>query len=129
MEMPTTNPKLRGLIAYGGDANCTLKAGPDYCDPKYGVYQYIPSLAANVTFMVLYIIALIIHVLMGLKWKTWFFSSTIFWGIVAEVIGYGGRIMLHQNPFSFSGFLMQIICLTLGPTWFTAAIYLTLYKM
>ena len=55
--------------------------------------------------------------------------------------------MLWQNPFSFDGFLMQIsesstigdelrlcademtVCITLGPTFYTAAIYLTLSKM
>lgn len=37
--------------------------------------------------------------------------------------------MLYENPFSFTGFLIQIICITLGPTWFTAAIYFTLSRM
>lgn len=129
MDKPTTNPSLRGLIVYGPDANCTLKAGPDYCDPKYGVYQYRPSIAANATFIALYLVALIIHFLIGLKYRTWIFSSIICFGIASELIGYGGRIMLNENPFSFTAFLMQIICIAIGPTWFTAAIYLTLSKM
>ncbi len=56
MDMPTTNPSLHRLIVYGPDANCTLKAGPYYCDPKYGVYQYRPSIAANATFIALYLL-------------------------------------------------------------------------
>ncbi|KAJ9640543.1 Envelope glycoprotein gp160 [Coniosporium apollinis] len=32
----------------------------------------------------------------------------MFWGCVAEMIGYGGRIMMWQDPFSFPGFLIQI---------------------
>ena len=32
----------------------------------------------------------------------------MFWGCIAEMIGYGGRIMLWEDPFSFTGFLMQI---------------------
>lgn len=127
--MPTTNPSLRRLIVYGPDANCTLKAGPYYCDPKYGVYQYRPSIAANATFIALYFVALFIHSLIGIKHRTWFFTSTICAGIISELVGYGGRIMLYENPFSFTGFLIQIICITLGPTWFTAAIYLTLSRM
>lgn len=39
MDMPTTDPKLRHLVANGKFANCTLTPGPYYCDAKYGVYH------------------------------------------------------------------------------------------
>ena len=29
-------------------------------------------------------------------------------GCVSEMIGYGGRILLWENPFGFAGFLVQI---------------------
>ena len=29
-------------------------------------------------------------------------------GCVSEMIGYGGRVMLWENPFGFAGFLVQI---------------------
>ena len=29
-------------------------------------------------------------------------------GCVSEMIGYGGRILLWENPFGFTGFLVQI---------------------
>jgi hypothetical protein len=45
-------------------------------------------------------------------------------GLVLEVAGYAGRIMAHSNPFGKGPFLISIICLTIGPTFFTAAIYL-----
>lgn len=112
-------------IVYGPDANCTLAL----CPASLSVYQYQPSLAANVVFLTLFGVAMLIHVLMGLKWRTWFFVICMFWGCASEMIGYGGRIMLHRNPFDFSGFLMQIICITLGPTFYTAGIYITLYKI
>lgn len=68
-------------------------------------------------------------------------------GCVSEMIGYGGRVLLWENPFGFAGFLVQIskfenleggwnvglmgwvVCITLGPTWFTAGVYVTLSKM
>lgn len=129
MDMPTTNPSLRHLTVFGPNANCTLKAGPYYCDPKYGVYHYRPAVAANATFIALYVVALVIHSWIGLKYRTWFFTSVICAGIASELVGYGGRIMLYKDPFSFTGFLIQIICIAIGPTYFTAAIYLTLSKM
>ena len=29
-------------------------------------------------------------------------------GCICEMLGYGGRIMLYNNPFTFTGFLLQI---------------------
>ena len=47
-------------------------------------------------------------------------------GCVTEVLGYTGRIISWNNPFSLNGFLIQICCLTLAPAFFTAAIYFCL---
>ncbi len=97
-----------GLISYGPDENCTLTPGPQYCPPDVGVYEYRPSLAANCTFIALFFIAMVVHVALGMRYKTWAFSTAIFWGCVSELIGYGGRVILWENPFSFPGFLIQI---------------------
>ena len=40
--------------------------------------------------------------------------------------GYIGRILLHNNPWSNTGFEMQICCLILAPAFIAAGIYLTL---
>ncbi|KAL8832219.1 MAG: hypothetical protein Q9191_000389 [Dirinaria sp. TL-2023a] len=112
-------------VIYGPDANCTLAI----CPASYSVYQYRPTLGGNIAFLVLFALALLLHLVLGIKWRTWAFTFAISCGCIVEVIGYGGRIMLWQNPFSFSGFLMQIICITFGPTFYTAAIYLTLSKI
>lgn len=120
-----TDPHIRNLTTYGPLANCTLAL----CSPKFSVYEYRPSITANSIFLALFGLALVIHLALGIKWRSWFYAIAIVWGCVAEVLGYGGRIMLWQDPFSFTGFLMQIICITIGPTFFTAAIYITLSKM
>lgn len=122
-------PGARNLSSYGPESNCTLTPGPKYCLVDYSVYEYRPSLAANVVFLVLYLIAFIIHAFLGFTYRTWSFVGVMLCGLAVEVIGYGGRLILYQNPFSFEGFLMQIICITFGPTFFTAGIYFTLSKM
>ena len=91
-------------VVYGPDANCTLAI----CPAELSVYQYRPSLAANVCFLLFFAIAMIIHLGIGIKWRSWFFVFCMFWGCVCEIIGYGGRLLLWQNPFSFEGFLIQI---------------------
>ena len=96
------NPQ--GYVTYGPDANCTLAL----CPASLSVYEYRPSLAANSVFIALFGLTLIIHLAQGIKWRAWAFTIAMFWGCVAEMVGYGGRIMLYNNPFSFVGFLIQI---------------------
>lgn len=95
---------MSNYVTYGPDANCTLAL----CPASDSVYEYRPSLAANAVFLALYGIAFIVHAVLGLKWRTWAFATAILFGCVSEIIGYGGRIMLWKNPFSFVGFLVQI---------------------
>jgi len=50
-------------------------------------------------------------------------------GIFGEMVGYIGRLIMHQNPWSTPGFEMQICCLVLAPSFLAAGIYLTLKHM
>ncbi|KAF9776468.1 hypothetical protein IL306_005324 [Fusarium sp. DS 682] len=56
-----------GLIVFGPDANCTLAL----CPVEWSTYKYRPSLAANITFIVLFAIAMGTHLVLGIKWKQW----------------------------------------------------------
>uniref|UniRef100_A0A8H7KDE0 Uncharacterized protein n=1 Tax=Bionectria ochroleuca TaxID=29856 RepID=A0A8H7KDE0_BIOOC len=49
-------------------------------------------------------------------------------GCIWSMVGYGGRVMLWINPWSFTGFVTQMICITGCPVFFTAAIYITLSR-
>ncbi|KAM5350098.1 hypothetical protein ACJ41O_006603 [Fusarium nematophilum] len=87
---------------FGPGANCTL----DLCPIEWTLYQYRPSLPVNITLMAHYVVALAIHV----------------------YLGYGGRVMLWNDPWSFAGFLAQMICITGVPVFYTASIYATLSR-
>ncbi|CAI4218339.1 unnamed protein product [Parascedosporium putredinis] len=106
------------------DANCTL----DLCPIEYSVYRYRPSLAANIAFAAIYAIALAIHAYLGFRWRQVWFASCMVIGCLVEIIGYVGRILMHGNPFMFAGFMTQIVFITSGPIFYTAAIYITLSK-
>ena len=114
-----------GLVVFGPDANCTL----ELCPIEWSVYQYRPSLAANITFIVLYGLAMGVHIALGIRWRQWFYMSFMMLGCIFEIIGYIGRIILYNNPFNFGGFMIQIVFITSGPVFYTAAIYVTLSKM
>lgn len=92
------------IITFGPDGNCTLAL----CPLGYSVYDYRPSLVANVVFLVLYVISGGIHLYLGLRWRTWFFMGCMLAGALNAVLGYAGRIMMWHNPFSFTGFMIQI---------------------
>ena len=120
----------RDLISYGPDANCVLdKSSPYYCPATAGVYGYRPSLAANSTFLALFALILAFQTYQYLRHRTHFFSIAMLLGCLCEIAGYTGRILLYQNPFSFTGFMLQITTITLGPAFFSAAIYFTLAQI
>lgn len=114
-----------GHVAYGKDANCTLEV----CPINASIYGYRPSLAANSAFIALFGICFVLHSVQSIYWRSWGFLAAMGLGCIDEMIGYGGRIMLYENPFSFTGFLIQIICITTAPVFFCAAIYVLLAQI
>ncbi|KAG5927123.1 hypothetical protein E4U42_002572 [Claviceps africana] len=113
-----------GLVAFGPDSNCDLTR----CSLEQSLYTYRPSLAANATFLALFVLVGMVHGYLGYRWRSWGFMAGTLLGCLSEVVGYVGRIMLYNNPFSFEGFMIQIVCLTIAPVFFTASIYVTLSK-
>ncbi|KAK3312972.1 parasitic phase-specific protein PSP-1 [Apodospora peruviana] len=120
------NTLPNGLIPFGGDANCTLAL----CPLESSVLQYQPSIAGNGVVIGLFALSALVHIVQGWKWKTWDFAICIVIGCLDEIVGYIGRIMLHNDPFSFGAFLMQtrIVCITTGPVFFCSAIYVQLSR-
>lgn len=131
-----------GLRTFGPKANCTL----EICPLQASLLQYQPSIPVNGTFIALFALAAIIHAVQGFRAKTWGFMSSMIGGCLIEIVGYVGRLILHDNPFSFGGFLIQIsklclnvvalrpanrhlVCITVAPVFFCAAIYVMLFKV
>ena len=105
--MANTHHNPNGLISYGPNENCTSTPGPQYCPVNVSVYEYRPSIAANSVFIALFGVALVIHFALGIRYRTWAFLFAIYFGCACELIGYGGRILMWKNVFSFPGFLIQ----------------------
>jgi hypothetical protein len=93
-----------GTIIFGPDATCTL----DTCPVDWSIYSYRPSLPGNATLLALFGVVGIIHTYLGIRWKSWGFMVGMQLGCISEIIGYIGRIMLYNNPWSFIGFMIQI---------------------
>lgn len=81
---------------------CTLQTCPLEC----GQVQYRPSIGGNAFFLTVFIIVAIAQVFLGVWYRTWGFFAGMICGLILEVIGYIGRIMLYNNPFDFNNFLL-----------------------
>lgn len=90
--------------AFGAESPCNI----DKCPIEWSLYQYRPSLAANVTFVVLFTILGLVHLFQGIRWKSWGFMAGMLMGCAAEVTGYIGRALLYENPFAYVAFMVQI---------------------
>lgn len=88
----------------GNNANCTISV----CPVELSVYGYRPSLGLSGALIGLYAIAALFQVVLGLRYKSWTFMSAMLLGCFDEILGYVGRIILYQNPWKHSGFIMQI---------------------
>ncbi|KAL8285206.1 hypothetical protein RB597_002351 [Gaeumannomyces tritici] len=113
------------FVVFGPGANCTL----ELCPVEMSVYGYRPSLAANYVFIASFALAGAAHLALGLRTRSWWFMGAMCAGCVVCILGYVGRIMLYYNPWSFAGFMVQIVLVGSGPVFFCAAIYVTLYKL
>ncbi|CVK90450.1 phospholipid-translocating ATPase [Fusarium sp. NRRL 25303] len=118
-------PLPGGLISFGSDANCTL----ELCPLESSILRYQPNVPANAIFIGVFGLSMALHIFQGIKMKTWGFMASMMAGCILEIIGYIGRLIIHDNPFDFIGFLLQIIMITIAPVFFSAAIYVLLSQV
>ncbi|KAK7424719.1 hypothetical protein QQX98_000297 [Neonectria punicea] len=114
-----------GLITFGPSANCTL----DTCPIEASLLRYQPNIPATAVPIAIFGVSLLLHSWQGARAKTWGFMGSMLCGCILEIIGYVGRLIIHDNPFDFIGFLIQIICITVAPVFFCSAIYVLLSQV
>lgn len=133
----------QGIVHFaGGDfSNCSL---PE-CPVQLSVYGYRASLPLSAVLIALYGLCIAFQCYLGWRYKTWSFMVAMLLGCFVEILGYIGRIMIRENPWNRTGFIMQIgknlnpstlltakvglVLITIGPVFFAAAIYVMIYKM
>lgn len=106
--------------------HCTL----DTCPLDLSYWAYLPSLAANSTFLAIFAVSLVLFLFQGILSRRFLgFTIAMVSGNILEVLGYAGRVMSYYNPFKEDGFLMQIVCLTIAPAFMAAGIYFCLSRI
>ncbi|KAL1306414.1 hypothetical protein AAFC00_005119 [Neodothiora populina] len=96
------------------------------CPVEDTTYGYAPNLGGNIFFCVVFGICALAQLCMGIKYKLRAFTFAVTLGCAGECIGYAGRLIMHYNAWSSTGFKIQIVCLILCPSFLAAGIYLTL---
>lgn len=100
------------------------------CDVKvWGYVHYQPSIPGNAVFLAILGILAFVQLGLGIHYRTGLMAVTMLMGLGTEILGYIARILLHGDPFERAYFLWYLICLTIGPVFIAAAIYLSLGRI
>jgi hypothetical protein len=109
-------------------ANCTTPSA--VCPINSSYYFYRVSLPANAVFLTLFSISLFGFILTyAFTRRATAFTVAMVSGVMLEVIGYVGRLLSWHNQWQQTGFLMQIVCLTIAPAFLAAGLYLCLRRI
>ena len=83
---------------------CTLQT----CSVSTGTVPYQPNVGGNAFYATLFATFLVIQLYLGIRTKTWSFTVPMLFGLILEIAGYIGRILLHDNPWDFNLFILQV---------------------
>ena len=97
------------------------------CPVEASTYGDFFNLGACIFYTVFYAIALVYTTIIGIRGRTWTFSTFLGIGIVLELMGYAARIAMSPigTVWNYGAFVIQLVMLILAPTLVAAAISVT----
>lgn len=122
MSSPPPSPDFRP-----GYATCSQVT--PYCPIQATIYGSFFNLGGNVFFAIVFGLALIAHVALGYRYKTWSFSTWVILGCIFELLGYISRSVMVSTPWSLALVSLQICGLLWGPTLMSAGISIICKKI
>ncbi|KAL2811277.1 RTA1 like protein-domain-containing protein [Aspergillus granulosus] len=94
----------------------------------YYLWEYVPSIAASIIFLVLFLIPTLFH-----TWKAWKtrarFCIPFCIGGLFEVIGFGARAACTSQTGELMPYIIQSVFILLGPVLFAASVYMVLARL
>lgn len=93
------------------------------CPVNNGFLSEQPSLVGTVILLALFAALVPINLWIGGRSRTTTFTITLILGLVLEVVGYIGRLLLRSDLTSRTYYLLFVLGTTTGPVFITAAIY------
>ncbi|KAK3938536.1 hypothetical protein QBC46DRAFT_162369 [Diplogelasinospora grovesii] len=98
---------------------------------KFVLYDYDPSFAAAVIFIILFSLASVYHLFLLIRRRTWYFIP-FFIGCLFEAVGYVGRSVNaneESGEWTLTPYIVQSLLILLGPTLYAASIYMVLGRL
>ncbi|KAL4940212.1 hypothetical protein BDV06DRAFT_230509 [Aspergillus oleicola] len=95
---------------------------------NYYLWEYVPSIAASIIFLLLFLAATVFHC-----WKAWKtnarFCIAFCLGGLFQVIGYAGRAVCTNQTNKLGPYVIQSIFILLAPVLYAASIYMFLKRL
>ncbi|KAM0084705.1 hypothetical protein ACKRZS_003053 [Fusarium odoratissimum] len=102
--------------------------GPVVNGTQIVFFEYLPNKPAAVSFVVLFGIVTLVHLVFLFILRAWFFIPFILGGI-CEIFGYFGRAQAHDTPDKAGPFILQNVLLLAGTPFLAATIYMSLRRV
>ncbi|KAJ4422941.1 hypothetical protein N0V82_002468 [Gnomoniopsis sp. IMI 355080] len=99
------------------------------CPVEATTLGYYPNRPLNIVIAVLFGVAGVIALSLGIRKKSWSYMSFLVAGCVLELAGYIGRVQMSYNPWNSGAFQLQICAIILAPTIICISLYLTLKQI
>ncbi|KAK4939458.1 phospholipid-translocating ATPase rsb1 [Elasticomyces elasticus] len=125
LNVPPNLPANFNVTLLNNTDLCTFQT----CPLSLAHVGYDPNLAGNVLYIAIFALALAAQVLFAIKYRIWGYGIAMFGGLLLEIVGYVARVQMHYHPFAKTPFLMYLVCLTMGPAFLSAAIYLCISRI
>lgn len=97
-------PNLNATELYLNPELCTIST----CPLDWAQIRYYPSLGGNAFYLAVFALLLLLQLVIGIRYRIWAFTGTMFGGFVLEILGYAARVQLAINPFKHDPFLMSV---------------------
>jgi len=91
-------------------------------------FGFIPNIPLSVIYIVVFSLLTMLHLFLTVRSRIW-------WGLVAvvgglcEIAGWSGRLAGHWKPEGLACYLLQQVCLVIGPVFFSATCYALMGKL
>ncbi|KAI0386732.1 RTA1 like protein-domain-containing protein [Hypomontagnella monticulosa] len=95
-----------------------------HCSRIFLTYQ--PSLAGGAVFLSLFAVLIPITLALGVKYRCSVFATVIATGLALEVVGYIGRVLLHNSPTDRTSFILFLLGTLLGSTLIGGAMFIVM---
>ncbi|KAK3682150.1 RTA1 like protein-domain-containing protein [Podospora appendiculata] len=98
----------------------------DTCPVPAGFFSYQAEPAGNAFMLAAFAVLIPVNLYTGIRYKTPLYVSLIILGLIAEVVGHAGKILMRDDGASEVYFSIYMMGTQWGPTFISAAIYLVL---